>query len=643
MNRPSRAQRRPRTAFVQATVLLGWSFACSVVNAATPAQLVVDGTRPGPSIERVWPFFGFDEVNYTTTSEGAALLQTLAEVNSARPYVRSHFLLNTGDGTPAMKWGSTNVYTEDAMGNPVYDFTLTDGILDAITRAGTLPFVELGFMPEALSSHPEPYRNSETTSVDGGCFYPPSDYAKWGELIRVWATHAAARYPDVPERWLWELWNEPDVNYWRGTFDEYAKLYDFTEAALHGALPGAILGGPAVASPQRAFLKQFLEHCASGANAVTGATGTRLDLVSFHSKGGVFLDRDHVAMDLGNQLRLHQLGFNTVAGFPEFRQTPIYITEADPDACAACPLSANPGNAYRLSTAYGAYELAMMKHSLELEVEAGVKLGGVLTWAFTFPGAPYFAGYRALADNGIHLPVLGAFQLLGKLAGARLPLSSTAALPPQEIVMNGVHGDPEVDGMATLDGETLRILVWSYHDEIARAESTPVHVAVSVPGSFGKAADLEHLRVDEAHGDAYQAWLAQGSPSNPNAEQINALRQAMDPSPASPSSVVPVMPDGSVSIEFDLPRFGISLLTLRAAQAPGGVSPSRTHSQEGCGCRLAPAGEQRRESWLAWLPSVLVGIGFERRRQRREKGIRAAGYFGSFVNFVRRSARAQNL
>ena len=132
-------------------------------------------------------------------------------------------------------------------------------------------------------------------------------------------------------------------------------------------------------------------------------------------------------MDLGTQLRLHRAGFDAVAAFPQFKQTPIYITEADPDGCAACPASTMPADAYRNSTAYGAYEIAMMKHTIDLEAQEGVKLGGVLTWAFTFPGTPYFAGYRALATNGINLPVMGAFKLLGRLAGTRLPLTSSGA------------------------------------------------------------------------------------------------------------------------------------------------------------------------------------------------------------------------
>jgi xylan 1,4-beta-xylosidase len=549
--------------------LLAGPFASSSCGGGAPAlptvDVSVDATAAGTPLERVWPFFGYDEINYTTTPEGEALLGALAAAQTAPVHVRSHFLLNTGDGTPATKWGSTNVYSEDAAGNPIYSWTLTDGIMDAVTAAGAFPFVELGFMPEALSTHPTPYRNSSAMTLDGGCFYPPTDYTKWGDLIRAWARHANERYPNVAARWLWELWNEPDISYWQGTFDEYAKLYDTTEAALHEAIPNAPLGGPAVVGAGGSFLRQFLQHCATGTNAVTGATGTRLDLVTFHAKGGVIVAGDHVQMNLGNQLRLHRAGMNAVAAFPQFKQTPIYITEADPDGCAACPASDLPANAYRNSPAYGAYELAMMKHSLELEADLGVKLGGVLTWAFTFPGTPYFAGYRTLATNGISLPVMGAFELLGRLAGTRLPLASSGARPLDDVLANGLRGEPEIDGIATQDGGVVQILVWNYHDDIVSVAATPVHLAIKLPASFGTSARVSHLRVDESHGDAYTVWVSQGRPASPSAAEVAALQQAMAPAPLVPDATVAVAADGTVAVDFELPRFGVSLVTLAPA------------------------------------------------------------------------------
>jgi xylan 1,4-beta-xylosidase len=553
----------------------------------TPVSISVDGASPGAPIRRIWPFYGYDEVNYTTSSEGKALLAALVAANTAPVRVRSHFLFNTGDGVPAMKWGSTNVYTEDASGSPIYDWALTDGILDAITQAGALPFVELGFMPEALSTQPTPYRSSGG-ATDGGSFYPPKDYGKWAQLIRRWATHARERYPEVEATWLWELWNEPDIGYWKGTFEEYTQLYDFTEAALHDVLPSAALGGPAVAGVASEHLGQFLEHCVSGINAVSGNVGTRLDHVTFHAKGGVEISGDHVRMNLGGQLRLHLRGFKTVAAFEELKQTPIYITEADPDGCAACPVSRVPANAYRTSTAYGAYELAMMKRTLELQDQAGVELGGVLTWAFTFPGAPYFAGFRELSTNGIHLPVMNAFKLLGRLTGARLALTSSGALPLADIVTNGVRGEPEIDGMATLNGETMQVLIWSYHDDLVPSPSTPVHLGLQVPVSFGARVLVSHLRVDETHGNAYTAWLAQGQPERPTAEQRRSLEQAMEPARVVADATLAVEADGSVGLDFDLPRFGVSLITLRPGNNPDddhGVSAAEPRPTS-CACRL---------------------------------------------------------
>ncbi|HVY29556.1 MAG TPA: hypothetical protein VHB79_23515 [Polyangiaceae bacterium] len=524
-------------------------------------QVSVDATAPGAPLERVWAFHGYDEVNYTTLPEGRALLQELTALHSAPVHVRNHFLFNTGDGTPGLKWGSTNVYTEDAEGEPVYDWSRTDAILDALTQAGAAPLVELGFMPAALSSHPAPYQNSSEITLNGGCFYPPADYAKWAALVQTWAEHASSRYSDAATSWLWELWNEPDSGYWHGSFDDYAKLYDYTEAGLHAALPDAALGGPAVIDAGGPFLSQFLDHCASGENAVTGARGTRLDLVTFHAKGGVTLVDDHAEMNLGQQLRLHRAGFRAVAA-SAFDQLPIYITEADPDGCAACGMDILPAAQYRLSPAYGAYELATMKRSLELAQRLGVKLAGLLTWAFTFPDAAYFASYRALSTHGIDLPVLSAFKLLGQLAGASLPLVSSGARTLDDILENGVRGEPDVDGMAALDSDKIRILLWNFHDELLSAPAIPVHLSIKVPLSFGAHPRLSELRVDETHGNAYALWTAQGEPAEPSAAQLAGLAQAMAPAALISERSLGVDRNHSISLELELPRFGVSLVSI---------------------------------------------------------------------------------
>ena len=584
----------------------------SLASAQTPVTIEVDAMSRGSPLKRVWAYHGYDEVNYTTTPQGEALLRLLARVHSAPVRVRTHFLFNTGDGTPALKWGSTNVYTEDSAGNPVYDYTLIDQIMDATLDAGAFPLVELGFMPEALSVRPLPYENSGTYVLDSGCFYPPRDYAKWGALVTEWAAHVKARYPGVESTWQWELWNEPDIGYWHGTPEEFAQLYDYTEAALHGVLAEASLGGPAVANPSAPFLRQFLEHCALGSNAVSGQTGTRLDMVTFHAKGGVTLTDEHVQMNLGNQLALHRAGFCAVAETSQFATTPIIISEADPDGCAACQVSIWPEDAYRNSPAYGAYEVAMMKRSLELAAELGVNLRGVLTWAFTFPDSPYFAGYRSLRTNGIDLPVLSAFKLLGRLSGDRLKVTSSGARALSDILDNSVRHEPDVDALAAIDGDRIQILVWNYHDDLVAAEPASVTLDVELLPTFAAGVSVTHERVDDTHGNAHAVWVAQGSPSAPSATQLAELREAMEPVVIEPEHALEVLA-GAVRLSFELPRFGISLVTLVAANA--GTGAASTQEDPGCSCRArapTPLG------MLAPLP-VLVLAGCRRRFGRRSR------------------------
>jgi len=581
----------------------------AAARAEAPARVdvMVSGAEAGTALKKVWPNYGYDEVNYTTTADGRDLLETVATINTAPVHIRTHFLLNTGDGTAALKWGSTNAYTQDAADNPVYDWTLMDGIMDTITGAGAFPLVEIAFMPQALSTHPIPYRNSDTYGLDGGCFYPPTDYMKWRALVDTWARHTQARYPDAETSWLWELWNEPNIGYWRGTPAEFARLYDYTEAALHGVFPNAVLGGPETAWPG-SFMTDFLQHCATGTNAVTGQTGTRLDLVTFHAKGGVSIVNNNVRMDMGNQLRQHRDGFNLIGGFAQFKATPIIIGEADPDGCAACPVSTTPANAYRNSPAYGAYEVTMMKRTLELEESTGVNLRGLLTWAFTFDGGPYFAGYRALATNGIHLPVLNAFKLLGALNGDRIPVTSSGARTLADILDNGVRGTADVDSMAVRDGTQLQVLVWNYHDDLVTVPATPVRVTAQLPAGFGPSARLTHLRVDDTHGDAYSLWTSQGSPAAPSAAQRAALVAAMEPALLEPVCTADAS-SGSLTIDFDLPRFGVSLITIAPATGADGAGPApgQTSARSGCACetsRGSGGGGAQAVVMLAGLVSV---------------------------------------
>jgi xylan 1,4-beta-xylosidase len=147
-----------------------------------PVEVTVDaGSDEGP-VTAPWRFFGADEPNYATMKDGRTTLATLGALDPGRVFFRAHNLLTSGDGTPALKWGSTNAYTEDAAGHPVYDWTIVDRIFDTYLARGIKPYVEIGFMPEALSTRPQPYQHDwrpGSGSLRTGWAYPPKDYAKW--------------------------------------------------------------------------------------------------------------------------------------------------------------------------------------------------------------------------------------------------------------------------------------------------------------------------------------------------------------------------------------------------------------------------------------------------------------------------------
>src|SRR3954452_10389467 len=101
---------------------------CAVGLNAQSVSIHVDaGKKLGPLIP-IWSYVGYDEPNYTYMKDGKKLLSEFAALSPVPVYVRAHSLLVTGDGKAALKWGSTNAYTEDASGHPHYDWTIVDRI-----------------------------------------------------------------------------------------------------------------------------------------------------------------------------------------------------------------------------------------------------------------------------------------------------------------------------------------------------------------------------------------------------------------------------------------------------------------------------------------------------------------------------------
>lgn len=515
-----------------------------------------------------WAYFGHDEPNFTYMQYGKPLIFKLSAMSPSPVHIRTHNLLTTGDGTAALKWGSTNVYTEDVSGHAVYDWTILDRIFDTYRDAGITPFVEIGFMPKALSTRPEPYQHDfPRGSIFTGWAYPPQDYSKWAELVHQWVLHSVKRYGrHAVESWDWEVWNEPDIGYWQGKPEEYDELYDYAVDAVKRALPTARVGGPGTTNPSNpkaaAFFRNFLEHCVRGKNYATGKTGAPLDFISFHAKGGVKIVAGHLQMDIGRHVANISHGFEIVAGFPALSKLPIVISESDPEGCAACSVAAHPENAYRNSSQYASYNAAVLRAALELAERDKVNLQGVLTWAFEFEDQPYFSGYRALITRDVDLPVMNGFRLLGLMGGERIEAESSGGLGVDSILRLSARSAQDVNVIATRGEHEVSVMVWNYQDDEMPAPPLPIAVDVDGLGGAIHQVLLQHYGVDENNSNSYTAWKAMGSPQDPTPEQHAALVKAGQLQMANPPQWVHVA-EGKVHLDFPLPSQGVALLQLR--------------------------------------------------------------------------------
>jgi xylan 1,4-beta-xylosidase len=545
------------------------TFIFALLAAAMPAsaqndvRIDVDAATPDGPLRPNWAFFGCDEPNYTYMKDGRKLLSELSALSPVPVYVRVHNLLTSGDGTPALKWGSTNAYTEDANGNPKYDWSIVDRIFDTFVERRMKPIAEIGFMPEALSRKPEPYRHQwdpsqPYKSIFTGWAYPPRDYAKWAELVYEWVRHCVARYgKDEVATWYWEVWNEPDIGYWQGTPEEYFQLYDYSAAAAKRALPSIRIGGPASTGPGSdkgaKFLRDFLEHVVR--------TGSPLDYITFHAKGRPKVVDGHVQMGSEFQLRDIDRGFEIVSSVPELKTLPVIIGESDPEGCAACAVQYNPQNAYRNGVTYSSYTAATFARIHDIAAQRGVHFAGAVTWAFEFEDQPYFAGFRDLATNGIDKPVLNVFRMFGLMGGDRLRVISSGAVPLEEMEKAGVKSAPDVNAIATRDGRTVNVLVWNYHDDDLPAPDGHVSLVIGGVPAGNRRVLVRHYRVDGDHSNSYTVWKALGPPQHPTAQQYAQMERAGQLEQLR-SPEWKAAENGTVNLEFTLPRHGVSLIEL---------------------------------------------------------------------------------
>ncbi len=538
-------------------------------------QIRVDAAKWTGELEHKWNYIGYDECNYTHSPGGMALIEKFGRLEKPY-YIRAHHMLCTGNLHGTYKWGSTNVYLEDEEGNPLYDFTLIDKMMDIWLGRNCKPFFELGFMPRDLADTREAgekgfYDMGEYRRT--GWAMPPKDYQKWYDLIFALVSHLRDRYGAKEiESWYFELWNEPDIFYWRGTHEEFCKLYDYTEAAIHAALPTARFGGPATTGTMNPegnatrFLDGFLNHIKNGVNFYSGEMGTRIDFTTFHTKGGLYDANARAKKQIPSVKELVKNVETQCAVIKKYGYDHLecILSEADPDGWAAGGRYDNFNLNFRNTEYYASYVVSGYKNIFDLAQRLEMDIRP-LAWAFMFEAERCFEGTRTFSTQGIDKAVFNLFKLLARMGHQRVALTSSRDLDPLTFAdLNGTAEGPEIDGWATMDGEDrLQILLYCHHDDWDREDKFDIDLKLEHLPMEGRVR-IRHLRIDDQHSNAYAEWLRQGKPDYPTAGQYEAIK-ARDGLEYLEAPEEMLVHEGRLERRFEMPVHGISLISVEKA------------------------------------------------------------------------------
>jgi xylan 1,4-beta-xylosidase len=542
------------------------------------------GQPTGP-LRRIWTSFGYDEINWTYTPRGKRALRTIGDLAEQPYFVRSHYVFNSGIGWSIPHWGAGNVYHEHPDGTPFYDFTLVDKAYDAVVGAGLKPLVELAFTPRALvPDDAESQLAFERTPTQFSAYeaglwsFPPNDYAKWGGLVQALVEHCVERYgADQVRGWLWELWNEPDGAYWRGTVEQFCALYDVTAAAVKRALPGALVGGPTTTGdlgPGRrghAFLQEFLDH--------VDRAGTPIDFIAFHTKGGRFSPwrvygpiggppPERQSPSMLKMLRELRIALGTVERYPRLADLPCIVDECDASVPAHWGLFDNANFAYRNTEYFPVFQCALMKKLLDVNDQGTAHIDQATTWSFYFEGERFFEGTRSLftAEN-IEKPVLNAYRMLARLGNLRLPVAADRAWALDRLD-EGADGTPEeVDALAASNGaDRVTVLVWRRADDQYLTDQAAADVEIVLEGLpfAGSTARIREWRIDAEHSNSHTAWQAAGAPDDPSEAQLRAIKDRQGLERLGGDRVETVQAGGRLTLRVSLPLPSVSLVEIQA-------------------------------------------------------------------------------
>lgn len=476
-------------------------------DAGADETITVDATAPTRPFPHFWErMFGSGRAALTLRESYRQDLRTVRGATAAA-YIRFHGIFNDELG----------VYTEGPNGEAVYNFSYVDQVYDGLLANGVRPIVELSFMPGLLASS-----STRHSFWDHPFIAPPRDYGRWDALIAAFGRHLVDRYGiDEVSRWYFEVWNEPNLDFWAGEPRQatYWTLYEHTANSLKTVDRRLRVGGPATA--QAAWVPAFLRHCKE--------KGIPVDFVSTHVYG------DDSAKDV----------FGSSEAIPRkemvCRAVRKVHSEIKASPMPALPLIWTEFNATFRNLPEVTDASFMAPWLAETVRQCDGLAQDMSYWTFSdvfeeqgVVRTPFYGGYGLLAVGGIPKPAFNAFALLHELGDRRFTTDVEGTL------------------FTSRDDGALVLAIWNYAD--VGSAPTLRRVTLHIKHAGARTARIQSLTAEQ--GNVHLIYQRMGSPRYPTAGQLAELRAAAAIPPPEWRSIS----NGTLSLE--IPTYGLTLVAI---------------------------------------------------------------------------------
>ena len=489
--------------------LLLIAFAIPVTAQSAAEPVTIDANAPAHPFPHFWEqMFGSGRAILSLRDSYRQDLNKVHQVTGFE-FVRFHGILNDDVG----------IYGEDKHGNPVYNFSYVDQIYDGLLAAHVKPFIELSFMP---------YKLAGSQMLQSFWYHPnvspPKDYAIWDDMITQFTKHLVARYgEDEVASWYFEVWNEPNLDFWVGAPRQksYFELYDHTARAVKSVSQRLRIGGPATA--QAAWIPEMIQHA--------DKVHVPLDFVSTHVYGNDTADN---VLGTNENIPRDQMVCRAVK-----KVNQEIKASAHPDM----PLIWSEYNAAydnEVAVTDSAYMGPWLATTIA-QCDGLTRMMSLWTFSDVFEEqgvvkTPFYGGFGLIAAGNIPKASFYAMDLLHHLGNQRLENAN-----PNLLVTKAGDG-------------SLVLAAWN----IVNPGSTGSPKSMTLQFKNVKAnAQASISRVDQAHGDTLTLWQKMGSPQYPTQSQLEQLRkQSQLGQPESKA-----LSNGTLTLE--LPVNGLAVLQIQ--------------------------------------------------------------------------------